>query len=69
MSDSHSRTPEVVAAIAALCVLEVAALLTGHNGTILRLVIIAIAGLGGFSLARILRPPPPPPPPADFLNI
>jgi hypothetical protein len=42
-------------AIVAIMVLEVVAMLTGHNGTMLRLAMVAIAGLGGFSLASILR--------------
>jgi hypothetical protein len=33
---------------------EIVALLTGHNGTLLRLVIIAIAGLGGFSVSQLI---------------
>lgn len=45
----------VCVAITALTILEIVAMLTGHNGTLLRLAIIAIAGLGGFSLAKILR--------------
>ena len=42
-------------AIVAIAVLEIVALLTGHNGTILRLAFAAIAGLGGFSLSHFLR--------------
>lgn len=42
-------------AIVAVTVLEVVAMLTGHNGTMLRLALVAVAGLGGFSLASILR--------------
>jgi hypothetical protein len=42
-------------AIIGIVVIEVAALATGHNGTILRLAMVAVAGLGGFSLANILR--------------
>jgi hypothetical protein len=42
-------------AIVAIMVLEVVAMLTAHNGTMLRLALVAIAGLGGFSLASILR--------------
>jgi hypothetical protein len=53
-------------AIAALVILECAALATGHNGTLLRLVIVAVAGLGGFSLAKFLELRNPPPPPDDL---
>ena len=42
---------KVCVAIVAITTLEVTALLTGHNGTILRLALVAISGLGGFSLA------------------
>ena len=42
---------KVCFAIVAITVVEIAALLTGHNGTILRLALVAISGLGGFSLA------------------
>jgi hypothetical protein len=43
---------KVCIAIVAIMVVEVAALITGHNGTILRLALVAISGLGGFSLAQ-----------------
>ena len=42
-------------AIVGIVVLESIAMITGHNGTILRLALVAVAGLGGFSLASILR--------------
>ena len=42
-------------AIVALTTLEIVALAKGKNGTLLRLIIIAIAGLAGFSLAQFLR--------------
>lgn len=46
---------KVCVAIAAITLLEITAMLTGHNGTMLRLALVAVAGLGGFSLARILK--------------
>jgi len=46
---------KICLAIVAITVLEVVAMLTGHNGTMLRLALVAVAGLGGFSLASILR--------------
>jgi hypothetical protein len=49
---------KVCVAIAAIMILEIVAMLTGHNGTMLRLALVAIAGLGGFSLAHILRRTP-----------
>lgn len=48
-------TTRIVCAIIALVILEVTALLTGHNGTLLRIALVAIAGLGGFSLANVIR--------------
>ena len=42
-------------AIAGIVLLEVVAMLTGHNGTMLRIALVLIAGLGGFALDRILR--------------
>lgn len=46
---------KVCAAIAGIVILETVAMLTGHNGTTLRLALVAVAGLGGFYLAKILR--------------
>jgi hypothetical protein len=70
MSTRKSDTATTVAAIVGIVVIEIAALATGHNGTMLRLSLVAIAGLGGFSLARIFTEPRPPRPPStdDFLN-
>jgi len=48
-------THRVSVAIVGIVVLESIAMITGHNGTILRLALVAVAGLGGFSLASILR--------------
>lgn len=42
-------------AIAGIVLLEVVAMLTGHNGTLLRVALVLIAGLGGFALDRIIR--------------
>jgi hypothetical protein len=53
----HNGT-RVCFAISGIVVIETIALLTGHNGTLLRLALVAIAGLGGFSLANILRRKP-----------
>jgi hypothetical protein len=49
---------KVCSAIAGIVILEIVAMLTGHNGTLLRLALVAIAGLGGFSLARLLKKAP-----------
>jgi len=42
-------------AIAAIVILEVCAMLTGHNGLLLRIALVLIAGLGGFALDRIIK--------------
>jgi len=42
-------------AIAGIVILESVAMLTGHNGTLLRIALVLIAGLGGFALDRIIR--------------
>ena len=44
-----------IAAIAGIVILEVTALLTGHNGTLLRIALILVAGLGGFALDRLIK--------------
>lgn len=44
-----------VAGIAAVTVLESVAMATGHNGTVLRLAIAAVAGLGGFAVGQIFE--------------
>jgi hypothetical protein len=38
-----------------IAAIEITALLTGHNGTMLRVAIVAVSGLGGFSLAQLVR--------------
>ena len=42
-------------AIAGIVILESVAMATGHNGTLLRVALVLIAGLGGFALDRIIR--------------
>jgi hypothetical protein len=46
---------KVCIAIVALTAIELFALHKGRNGTLLRIVIIAIAGLAGFTIAELLR--------------
>ena len=46
---------KVCVAIIAIAAVEITALVTGHNGTMLRITLVAIAGLGGFSLAKFLK--------------
>lgn len=50
-----NHTPRILCAVAGIVVLETVAMLTGHNGTLLRIALVAVAGLGGFSLANIVR--------------
>jgi hypothetical protein len=45
----------VCIAIVCLTALELTALYKGKNGTMLRIIIIAIAGLAGFSLAELIK--------------
>jgi hypothetical protein len=46
---------KICIAIICLTILELAALYKGRNGTMLRIVIIAIAGLAGFSIAELIK--------------
>ena len=46
---------KICIAILCLTVLELFALHKGRNGTMLRIVIIAIAGLAGFSIAELVK--------------
>jgi hypothetical protein len=50
-----NHNPRIICSVAGIVVLESIAMLTGHNGTLLRIALVAVAGLGGFSLASILR--------------
>ena len=47
-----SETIKVLYAISAITALEALALILGHNGTILSLVVAGLAGLGGYELAK-----------------
>jgi hypothetical protein len=49
----HDGT-KVCFAIVAIAAVEIVALITGHNGTILRMSLVALSGLGGFSLAQLI---------------
>ena len=46
---------KICIAIVALTTLELFALSKGKNGTLLRIIIIAIAGLAGFSIAELVK--------------
>jgi len=48
-------TLKVCVAIVCLTTLELFALSKGKNGTLLRIIIVAIAGLAGFSIAELIR--------------
>lgn len=45
----------ICVAIVCLTALEIVALSKGKNGTLLRIIIIAIAGLAGFSIAELFK--------------
>jgi len=45
----------IIVAIVCLTALELFALSKGKNGTLLRIIIIAIAGLAGFSIAEFIK--------------
>jgi hypothetical protein len=47
-------TIRICAAIIGIVILESIAMIMGHNGTLLRLALIAVAGLGGWSLGQFL---------------
>jgi len=51
----HWSTIKVCIAIVSLTTLELFALSKGKNGTLLRIIIIAIAGLAGFSIAELVK--------------
>jgi hypothetical protein len=51
----HWSTFKVCIAIVCLTTLELVALSKGKNGTLLRIIIIAIAGLAGFSIAELVE--------------
>ena len=46
---------KALAGIVGVVVLECVAMLTGHNGTVLRLSIAVVAGLGGFAVGTMWR--------------
>jgi len=45
----------IIVAIVCLTALELFAISKGKNGTLLRIIIIAIAGLAGFSIAEFIK--------------
>jgi len=59
MSPKQMRLLVPLTAILCLTLLEVVALLKGIDGKVLVLTVSGIAGVGGFSLSRVLQRPPP----------
>ena len=53
MNTEKSGCIKAVAGIAGVVVLESIAMLTGHNGTVLRLALATVAGLGGFAVGSL----------------
>ena len=51
----EAGTIKICVAIVCLTTLELFALSKGKNGTLLRIIIIAIAGLAGFSIAEFFK--------------
>lgn len=58
MTPRETDTAAAVAAIAAIVLIVGIACATGHNDTLIKLGIAAVAGLGGFSLHSIFRRSP-----------
>jgi hypothetical protein len=56
----HRPIPVLISAIVGITIIEVVALCNGIDGTILLLALASIAGIGGFSLARLLHRDTPP---------
>jgi hypothetical protein len=46
---------KILGIAACITAVEIVALIKGRNGTLLRLVIVALAGLAGFSLAELIK--------------
>ena len=55
MNTETSSCVKALGGIAGVVVLESVAMLTGHNGTVLRLSIAVVAGLGGFAVGTMWR--------------
>jgi len=55
MSSRETDTATAIAAIAAIVVLTVGALIAGYNHTLVKLGLVAIAGIAGFSLRGLIR--------------
>jgi len=44
-----------IAAIVALCLIEIVALMNGYDGIVMSMIVTAIAGLGGYSVGRLFN--------------
>ena len=55
MSPQATDVVKVLGVALCITIVEIVALCKGKNGTLLRLVIIALAGLAGFSLAELIK--------------
>lgn len=55
MSAETSELCKVLGIALCISTVEIVALLKGKNGLLLRLVIIALAGLAGFSVAELIN--------------
>jgi hypothetical protein len=55
MSPQTVDLVKVLGVAACITLVEIVALFKGRNGLMLRLVIVALAGLAGFSLAELIK--------------
>lgn len=55
MTPQATDLVKVLGVAACITLVEVVALCKGKNGLMLRLVIVALAGLAGFSLAELIK--------------
>jgi len=58
LSDRNSDATTAIAAIIAVVAIVAIACATGHNDTLIKLGIAAVAGLGGFTLRQVFRRDP-----------
>jgi len=54
----NGQEQKVVCAIAGLVIIECVALFNGIDGTLMAIVVAAVAGLGGYSVAKLKAAPP-----------
>ena len=55
MSSRETDTATAIAAIAGIVILVIAAIIAGFNHSLVKLGLVAIAGIAGFSLRGLIR--------------